>query len=260
MKSLLLLIFIVSFISSPFLFSQEQRFLEKSYPTFIPYVNAQNYTLKDFVKVDIKDLGSEQPARWLSVDPLADKYPGWSPYNYCINNPLKFIDPNGDSVWVYAERLGSGTFSNGNRNWMESIIGYLSRPDHSIVRIKTNDIDKTIELTGKGDILLKDTDINRIAEYEFNLVQEPFSGLLNANQLENFDYENKLLETSNLIYDNKDLLPKYDYMQSNSNGFANALIQSTGGKVEFSRGSYFNYNISPFIRSFEYIQKNHQKR
>jgi RHS repeat-associated protein len=33
--------------------------------------------------------------RWLSVDPLADKYPGWSPYNYCLNNPLKFVDLDG---------------------------------------------------------------------------------------------------------------------------------------------------------------------
>ena len=32
---------------------------------------------------------------WLSVDPLSDKYPGWSPYNYCLNNPLKYIDPDG---------------------------------------------------------------------------------------------------------------------------------------------------------------------
>ena len=32
---------------------------------------------------------------WLSVDPLADKYPGISPYAYCAWNPIKFVDPNG---------------------------------------------------------------------------------------------------------------------------------------------------------------------
>jgi RHS repeat-associated protein len=29
---------------------------------------------------------------WASVDPLAEKYPSYSPYNYCANNPVKYID------------------------------------------------------------------------------------------------------------------------------------------------------------------------
>ena len=32
-------------------------------------------------------------AIWLSVDPLADKYPYISPYAYCNWNPVKYVDP-----------------------------------------------------------------------------------------------------------------------------------------------------------------------
>ncbi|NDV79989.1 RHS repeat domain-containing protein, partial [Dysgonomonas sp. 511] len=33
--------------------------------------------------------------RFTTVDPLAEKYYSISPYVYCLNNPLKFIDPDG---------------------------------------------------------------------------------------------------------------------------------------------------------------------
>ena len=38
-------------------------------------------------------------ATWLSVDPLSDKYPHISPYAYCGNNPMKFVDPDGKKVF-----------------------------------------------------------------------------------------------------------------------------------------------------------------
>ena len=50
---------------------------------------------------------------WLSVDPLADKYPNISPYAYCAWNPVKLVDPDGKEVDVsqlpseYQKRLMS---------------------------------------------------------------------------------------------------------------------------------------------------------
>ena len=36
--------------------------------------------------------------RWNRPDPLADKYPGWSAYNYTLNNPVNSFDPDGNYV------------------------------------------------------------------------------------------------------------------------------------------------------------------
>ena len=42
-------------------------------------------------------------ARWLSVDPMWEDHGGSSPYNYCMSNPVKLIDPDGRDEWNFSQ-------------------------------------------------------------------------------------------------------------------------------------------------------------
>ena len=50
-----------------------------------------------------KQPDTKEKARWLSVDPLSEKYYDLSPYNYCGNSPLRYVDLTGTEMAEYIE-------------------------------------------------------------------------------------------------------------------------------------------------------------
>ena len=59
---------------------------------------------------------------WTAVDPMSDKYPSLSPYNYCAWNPMKFVDPHGDTIsmtreaWLVQEQAFLSVFDKKKEN------------------------------------------------------------------------------------------------------------------------------------------------
>ena len=59
--------------------------------------------------------------RWHVVDPLTAKYYNYSSYAYCLNNPIKLIDPNGSEVYaldLFAQRNIINTLSKEERKYV----------------------------------------------------------------------------------------------------------------------------------------------
>lgn len=87
---------------------------------------------------------------WWSMDPFHSNYSGWSPYNYGLNNPIYFIDVDGNVIY--------------DKNGKEVVIEY--RDDGGIIIVNESSIDantaevikKTYSFSSIGATTIKELD------------------------------------------------------------------------------------------------------
>ncbi len=113
-------------VSSPFLTVQRMQY----YPSGLPWADCmgadyqnRKYNGKEFIEMHgLDEYDSE--ARWYypaimrttTIDPLAEEYYSISPYAWCGNNPVRFVDPDGRfPVWAVVSaglEYGSQVYDN----------------------------------------------------------------------------------------------------------------------------------------------------
>ena len=70
---------------------------------------------------------------WLSVDPMSDKYPSLSPYVYCVNNPIKLVDPNGEEI---VDENGVKCYDE-KKGWLDNAPEDTKRIGNAMMQTKT---------------------------------------------------------------------------------------------------------------------------
>lgn len=96
---------------------------------------------------------------WLSVDPMADKYPSISPYAYCAWNPVKLVDPDG------MEMVESGD------GWK------IDKQNKTITRVNLDGGNSTQFVEGDGCWIRNESRSNLLNEYnDYSIIDNVQSG------------------------------------------------------------------------------------
>jgi RHS repeat-associated protein len=113
---------------------------------------------------------------WLSVDAYSSKYPSISPYIYAANNPVKIIDPNGDSLWI-----------NGNNG--EKFLytpGQEYKGSDEFIAKTTNTLNESIGKSKTANRMIGELSTS---EFNYNILEKNESGYIPDKQIITSEYK-----------------------------------------------------------------------
>lgn len=149
--------------------------------------------------------------RWFSVDPLQGKYPSFSPYNFCANNPLIIVDFDGRDIIIVTT---SGNFRLSKETLLKTPTGKALWNKYATS--KTNDIYIKI-----GPI--KSSTTNALTNFGFTYNEQIFdmSSIVNKGKLDlKGDWaKNEVISQFNGLNINKSKGKKVSFIVLNEKNF-----------------------------------------
>lgn len=161
-------------------------------------------------------------ARWIAVDPHANKYPSMSPYVYGNNNPLKFIDPNGQDSYLFTwapagGQVGHSAIGTDIRNAQGNQTGQIQVRE----QWPTSTIDKD-HTTAPADYMKSDPiNVSDIGAFQ-SLEGRAADAIVKIGGGAEQD------ATVNAALDKAATNPTYDAKSNNCTNFTQAGVQATG--------------------------------
>ena len=194
--------------------------------------------------------------RFTTVDPLAEKYYSASPYVYCADNPVKFIDQDGKKPRIYVETKGVGhTFVTTGEGKNTTVYTYGRYGG----LIKDKSIGRSLSRNGEGVlVVLKGDNALKYIEHEVMDMGASIYEVKNGSDKKIDTHFNNMFESSDKKpsegkYKDSDkakAVDTYDLLDNNcTTKSVEAIKISTDGKLDINSRGPANVNTKLYYES-----------